>query len=107
VATASAVLLFLIADALRPRNGQQSRPISCRRRLKTARTPDLEVAPAAGHTDPYNSLISKRLVLRLDADLFGSSCGIVPAARIAILANAFDARRRRRHRQDYMSGFST
>jgi hypothetical protein len=87
VATASAVLLFLIADALRPRNGQQSRPISCRR-LKTARTPDLEVAPTAGHTDPYNALISKRLVLRLDADLFGSSCGIVPAARIAILANA-------------------
>ena len=40
------------------------------------------------HADPYNALISKRLVLRLDAGLFGSSCGIVPAARIAILANA-------------------
>ena len=40
------------------------------------------------HADPYNALISKRLVLRLDADLLGSSCGIVPAARIAILANA-------------------
>lgn len=50
------------------------------------------------HADPYNALISKRLVLRLDAGLFGSSCGIVPAARIAILANAL-MRRRRQHRQ--------
>jgi hypothetical protein len=59
------------------------------------------------HADPYNALISKRLVLRLDAGLFGSSCGIVPAARIAILANASMRAPSPSAPQDCMSGFST